>query len=63
VCGGICMQSSRRDENYVYFHIIRSKENKSAPLVTGSKLADNFAGPVTNGLGPDVARGPPVGLP
>jgi hypothetical protein len=30
-------------------------------VVTSNKLTNNFAGPVTSGLGPDVARGPPVG--
>jgi hypothetical protein len=30
-------------------------------VVTSYKLTNNFAGLITNGLGPDVARGPPVG--
>jgi hypothetical protein len=29
-------------------------------VVTSNKLTNNFASLVTNGLGPDVARGPPV---
>jgi hypothetical protein len=29
--------------------------------VTSNKLTNNFAGLITSGLGPDVARGPPVG--
>jgi hypothetical protein len=29
--------------------------------VTSIKLTNNFAGLVTNGFGPDVARGSPVG--
>jgi hypothetical protein len=28
-------------------------------LLTSNKLTNNFAGPVTCGLGPDVACGPP----
>jgi hypothetical protein len=30
-------------------------------VVTSKKLTNNFAGLVTAGLGPDMARGPPVG--
>jgi hypothetical protein len=29
-------------------------------VVTSKKLTNNFAGLAANGLGPDVARGPPV---
>jgi hypothetical protein len=31
-------------------------------VVTGKKLTNNFVDLVTSGLGPDVARRPPVGL-
>jgi hypothetical protein len=38
-----------------------SKQEKINELVvTSNKLTDNFAGLITSGLGPDVARGPPV---
>jgi hypothetical protein len=37
-------------------------ENKINELVvTSNKLTNKFAGLVTNGLGPDVARGPSLG--
>jgi hypothetical protein len=37
-----------------------SEKNQNELVVTGKKLINSFSGLVTNGLGPDMARGPPV---
>jgi hypothetical protein len=39
--------------------ILRSKEDKL--VLTSNKLTNTFAALVTSGLGPDTARGLPVG--
>jgi hypothetical protein len=50
------------DEMRVTIFFISLGENKINELVvTSNKLTNNFAGLVTSVLGPDMARGPPVG--
>jgi hypothetical protein len=44
----------------IFFRILRSEKNNEL-VVTSNKLTNNFAGLVTSGLRPDVARRPPVG--
>jgi hypothetical protein len=42
----------------IFKHFRMKKVNEF--VVTSNKLTNNFAGLVTSGLGPDVARRPPV---
>jgi hypothetical protein len=50
------------DEIKITFFFRSFEENKINELVvTSNKLTNDFVGLVTSGLGPDVARGWPVG--
>jgi hypothetical protein len=57
---GTCTYSSRRDKDHDFFKSLGVKKINEL-VETSNKLTNNFAGLVTNGTGPDVARGPPVG--
>jgi hypothetical protein len=56
-----CTQSSKRDKNHDFFFKFLGVKKLNEPVVTGNKLKHNFAGLITSGLGPNVARRPPVG--
>jgi hypothetical protein len=48
------------DKNHDFFRSFGAKKINEL-VVTSKKLTNNFAGLVATGVGPDVARGPPVG--
>jgi hypothetical protein len=55
--GGPTFSFSRPKHSF----LVGLKGHQLASSITGNKLTNNFADLVASDLGPDVARGPPVG--